>query len=267
MEQQTIFNIETVQTKVVKDLVKALNLILTDTNVVFSPNGVKIMTTDPSQTAVVHLKLNNFENYECQRTVDRGISISKLHAAVKVANNKDVFRMYNPRADENKLVLEFDNDEKKQKTIRTLSLLDMPNNELNIPDIEFNTILEMPSADLHKYCQDMKGISDKIEIKNIGQQLILFCEDQDSGSSQTVILGDAKDNESNISSSNISFEKNTDNIIQGYYNLKLLELFTKCNDLCKTVKICMKNDFPIFLIYKVGDLGELKLGLSPLNTA
>ena len=68
-------------------------------------------------------------------------------------------------------------------------------------------------TDLHKYCQDMKGISDRIEIKNIGQQLILFCEDQDSGSSQTVILGDTKDNESNINGSNISFEKNTDNRI------------------------------------------------------
>lgn len=264
--EDTIFNIETVQTKVVKDLVKSLNLILTDTNFVFSPDGVKIMTTDPSQTAVVHLKLNGFENYSCTKLVDRGISISKLYSAVKVANNKDVFRMYNPRNDENKLVLVFDNDEKKQKTIRTLSLLDMPNRELNIPNIEFNTILEMPSADLHKYCQDMKGISDKIEIKNIGQQLILYCEDPDSGSSQKVILGDSKDNSSNINGPNITFEKNNDNnIIQGYYNLKLLELFTKCSDLCKTVKICMRNDFPIFLIYKVGDLGELKLGLSPLN--
>jgi proliferating cell nuclear antigen len=53
------------------------------------------------------------------------------------------------------------------------------------------------------------------------------------------------------------------NIIQGYYNLKSLVLFTKCTNLCNNIEIYLRNNFPIIIKYEVGDLGELKLCLAP----
>ena len=58
-------------------------------------------------------------------------------------------------------------------------------------------------------------------------------------------------------------KNNTNSIIQGFYNLKYLVMFTKCTNLCNIIELYMKNDFPIVIKFKVGSLGTLKLAISP----
>ena len=48
-----------------------------------------------------------------------------------------------------------------------------------------------------------------------------------------------------------------------YYNLKHLVMFTKCTNLCNTIELYMKNDFPIVIKFQVGSLGTLKLAIAP----
>ena len=55
----------------------------------------------------------------------------------------------------------------------------------------------------------------------------------------------------------------SDEIVQGYYSLKELILFTKCTNLCPSIELYLKNNFPIIVKYTVGDLGEIKLALTP----
>ena len=58
-------------------------------------------------------------------------------------------------------------------------------------------------------------------------------------------------------------EVNDDNIIPGYYNLRHLVLFAKCTNLCTSIEIYMKNNFPIVINFTVGSIGSLKLALAP----
>ena len=112
----------------------------------------------------------------------------------------------------------------------------------------------MPSQDFQKICRDMHNLSDTIEIKSVGQQLIFSCNGDFA--SQETIHGETQ--------SGISFLKSTNNeVIQGYYNLKHLVLFTKCTNLCNSIELYMKNDFPIVIQFIVGSLGTLKLALAP----
>lgn len=101
----------------------------------------------------------------------------------------------------------------------------------------------------------MQSLSDVIEIKSVGNQLMFSCEG-DSGSQETV-WGEKSDG--------INFIKNDSDISvkQGYYDLKNLGLFTKCSSLCNNITLCMKNDFPLIIIFMVGNLGVLKLALAP----
>ena len=75
--------------------------------------------------------------------------------------------------------------------------------------------------------------------------------------SQETIIGET--------SNGLTFVKSSDedNIIQGYYNLKHLVLFTKCTNLCNSIEMYMKNNFPIVIKFTVGSLGCLKLALAP----
>ena len=52
-------------------------------------------------------------------------------------------------------------------------------------------------------------------------------------------------------------------IIQGVYALKYLVLFSKCTNLCNSVEVYLKNDFPLIIKYEIASLGEIKLCLAP----
>ena len=58
-------------------------------------------------------------------------------------------------------------------------------------------------------------------------------------------------------------KNNTPNeIIQGFFELKHLVVFSKCSNLSNTIQIHIKNNYPLVLKCNVADL-EIKLNLAP----
>ena len=81
--------------------------------------------------------------------------------------------------------------------------------------------------------------------------------------------GDFCSQETIISDNNncVNLVKQSENdIIQGVFNLKYLVLFTKCTNLCGSVELYLKNDYPLILKYAVASLGEIKLCLAPQSS-
>jgi hypothetical protein len=52
-------------------------------------------------------------------------------------------------------------------------------------------------------------------------------------------------------------------IVQGYFLLKPLVLFTKCTAMSTDIMIYLKNNYPIIIEYSVAGLGEIRLALAP----
>ena len=46
------------------------------------------------------------------------------------------------------------------------------------PDVKFSSIINLPSADFQKIIRDLSCISDKLEIKSVGNELIFKCSGQ-----------------------------------------------------------------------------------------
>lgn len=252
-----ILEIKTVQTNPIKQLFEALKEILTDVNIEFNESGIKIVAMDSYNTILVHLKLssNKFDKYECKAKTIAGVSMSNLFKLLKTMNNDDTLTFIMDDNNINILTIILENGTKNKKTKYDLNLLDIDSAEIDIPDQEFDSILTMPSSEFQKICRDMYNLSNTIEIKNIGETLIFCCEGEFA--KQETVIGKT--------TNNISFLKTTENddIIQGYYNLKDLVLLTKCTNMCNSIEIYMKNNYPIFITYSVGNLGKLKLALSP----
>ena len=249
--------VKTVQTNAFKTLCEALKEILTDTNLIFGNDGIKIIAMDPSHTVLVHLKLEkeSFEIYNCNEKVIVGISMLNFFKLIKTMTNNDTLTLYIEKSDENKLGIRIENGEKNSITTYKLNLMDLNEENISIPPAAFESIITLPSSDFQKICRDMSNLSETIEIKSVGTQLIFGCDG--NFASQETIIGQT--------STGLSFVKNNDNndIIQGYYNLKHLVLFTKCTNLCNQIEIYMKNNFPIVIKFSVGSLGSLKLALAP----
>jgi proliferating cell nuclear antigen len=171
--------------------------------------------------------------------------------------NNDTLELNIDEDEVNKLNIIIENGEKNSITKYKLNLIDLDEHNINVPPATFESIITMPSSDFQKICRDMSNLSDTIEIRNIGSQLIFGC--RGDFAEQETILGEINGN------NGVNFSKTNDTqIIQGYYNLRHLVLFTKCTNLCNSIEMYMKNNFPLVIKFTVGSLGDLKLALAPL---
>ena len=133
--------------------------------------------------------------------------------------------------------------------------MDLNEDHMSIPPAEFDSVITMPSVDFQKTCRDMHNLADNIEIQSLGSQLIFRCNG-DFASQETII------GETNSGMVYIKNE-NPDEIVQGIFALKHLVLFSKCTNLCNSIEMYLKNDYPLIIKYLVASLGEIKLCLAP----
>jgi proliferating cell nuclear antigen len=253
--------IKTVQATAFKILIEALKELLTDTCIEFDETGLKIIAMDSSHIVLVHLKLDagKFEYYKCENKVSIGVSMLNLHKLIKTINSNDTLTLFMDDNDMNHLGIKIENGEKNTKTTYKLTLLDLDNPRICIDPTEFNSMITLPSSDFQKIVRDMSNLSEYVEIKNINNQLIFTCKG-DFCQQETVL----SDNDNGVHSITT---KNMNDIVQGVFKLKYLVLFTKCTNLCNTVELYLKNDYPIIVRWSVASLGEIKLALAPVNAS
>lgn len=252
-----ILEIKTVQSAAFRVLIEALKEILTDANFEFDSTGLKVMAMDSSHTVLVHLKLNseNFEFYECRNKITLGINMLNMFKLIKTMGNTDTLTLYVEEDNESVLGIKIENTEKNSVTNYKLNLMDLHEDNIQIPPAHFDSVITMPSVDLQKICRDMHNLADNIEIKSLENQLIFNCKGHFA--SQETCIGETN--------SGMSFVKNQnpDEIVQGVFALRHLVLFSKCTNLCNSIEMYLKNDYPLIIKYSVASLGDIKLCLAP----
>jgi proliferating cell nuclear antigen len=255
-----LLNIKTIQASTFKQVIDALKEILMDVNLEIDETGVKIVAMDNTHIVLIHLKLeaDKFEHYFCEKKLYIGINMLRLHALIKTITNNDILSLYILKDDPNSLGITIDNNEKNFKTNYKLSVLDIDVLNIQIPPVDFHTIITMPSSYLQKIIRDMHNLAEYIEFRNIGDKLILSCNGDFC--TQETIMGTEKTQAITIKKN--ASEEVEHEIIQGIFSLKYLSIFTKCTNLSNTVEIYLKNNYPIILRYTIASLGEIKLCLS-----
>ena len=252
-----IFNVKTVQSGAFRVLIESLKEILTDTNIIIDPTGIKLIATDNSQIVLIHMKLSaeNFEFFFCEKKTVIGINMMNMFKLIKAMSNNDTLTLFILKENPNRLGIRINNVEKNSQTTFQLNLLDISDDEIAIPPAKFETELTLPSSDFQKIIRDMTNIGENIEIKSVGSTLILNC-DGDFAKQETIL---------SETQNGLSFSKSSgpEMPIQGVFSLKYLLLFTKCTNLCNLIHMYIKNDYPLVIRYDVANLGHIKLCLSP----
>jgi len=252
-EQNKIIEIKTVQSNAIRILFEALKDILTDVNLQFSEDGIKIISMDGSKQAVINLKLeaNKFEKFYCKNPLRAGLNMTSLYKIIKSVKNSDIITMYITETNTTKLHIEIENKEKKTNILTVLKLLDIDEDILDIPNIEFDTVKTMPSNDFQSYVRELSIITNKIKLESINNTF--FLSGEGDFAETRIMVGD---------SNNIEIKNEHD--AYGTFYIKYLLLFTKSTNLCTTVEIYLKNKFPLILVYNVANLGKLQYCLAPL---
>ena len=171
-----VINIKTVQTGAFRVLVEALKEILVDCNLTIDETGIKLIATDSSHNVLIHMKLQaeNFDYYECKSKTIIGVNMTNMFKLIKTMGNSDILTLF-LEPNQNTLGIQINNKEKNSQTIYKLNLLDISNENIQIPPATFETELTLPSSDFQKIIRDMTNIGDLIEIKSVGSELILNC--------------------------------------------------------------------------------------------
>lgn len=247
---ENIIDILTVQANAIRILVESLKDIINDVNIKFYHDSIKIISVDGSKNAIVFLKLDKekFENFYVQDTFIAGINMTSFYKIIKCMKNNDSIRFFINKNKNTLLNIQIENKEKKTIINSNIKLLDIDDNILEIPDIEFDCVYNMPSNDFQSHIRDLSNITSKVSISSDNGKIIFKGE------------GDFADRIIEIG------EKNGYNnqLANGVFNIKYLLLFTKSTNLCTTVEIYLKNQFPLVLVYNVANLGKLKYILTPL---
>ena len=165
----------TVQASAIKATFEVLKDILNDVNVYFKPDGMYIVTLDTARTSLVDMYLAGdlFDEYECETEIIAGINVSNTFKLLKSISNSDVLKIsIDCREFMN---IEIHSEAKKSCTKFALKLLDINENQIEVPQMNMTTITPMPSADFQRICRDMFNISNDIEITRDGYVFRLYC--------------------------------------------------------------------------------------------
>ena len=298
-----IVELKTTQTAAVKILIDTLNSLLTDVNLNFYPyymddslpdsdyesdddsdsdesvdeskstkkndeeskskkyGGIVIKEVNKTSSILINCRLdaNEFESYTYnyhKKKLTIGVNLNNLLKCLKCMTHFDTMTWAVDDEDINKLIIILESTERNEKKTFRLNLMDLEDEKYTVDPVQFPYSINLPSSDFHKYCKDMASIAENMEIKCTNNR-VFFSGKGGSG---------AVDFEVGESLGGLSIDintKNTNEIVQGLFELKYLIIFTKCTNLCNSVSLYLKNDYPLIIKYSVAALGEIKLVLSP----
>lgn len=259
-----VLTIKTVQIAPFRTLMTALKDILLETNIYFQPDGIRISNMDKSHTILAHMYLaaQNFEFFECKKEkIIIGVNMFHLFKLINSIDNDDTLTIYIENSDYadgvvSHLGLKFENGDIKQCKTQKLRLIEPEHEDMEFPNVKFSSIINLPSADFQKIIRDLSCISDKLEIKSVGNELIFKCQGQFASAEIHRAEADG--------SMGFVLKQDSSKVIQGEFSLKNLGYFIKCTNLCSQIELYLENDLPLVVKYDVASLGKIMLCLSSL---
>ena len=266
---ERIFEIKTVKSVIIKSIFECIKPYIKETNILINADGIKISTLDTSKVSLTYVKLDakKFESYKCERPIIIGIDTTTFFKTIKTANRRETITLYMNKNDEDKLGIELTDPFMGKVKDYKIPLLALEEKIINISDMSFDYVINMPSVQFQQIIKDIQLLEGKVvEIKSIGKQLIFSCDDglaefktaiseidDTLNKDQKALL---QQNGEDIRS--VKFEKTNDKIVQGRFKLSYLMNFIKASHLCEHMNILLTNDKPLILEYFAADLGIIR---------
>ena len=274
MDSKYLIEIETLQASNLKQLFGALKEQLPEVCIAITEEHIEILQMDPTHIVVAHvqLKAGNFEKYVCKKPIKLGVDVVNLTKVLKGVGAKDILTLFvedpydrinsNAETEASQLFgIKIENTEKGQVSTVYIDTLEVNEEELSVPNLDYPYCISLPAGDLQSIVNSHKTMGGEIilQIRYVKENLIFFSIGE-IGKLETIR---SKTNKEDSSIKIQKYKEDTDDIIEIYVKLSKMVEFAKCSSLSTMATAYLKNDFPLFLEYDVGSLGFIRLGVSP----
>ena len=260
-----LFHLRTDNVQCLKKLIDALKELMIETNMCFSKKSINISHINSKGSIYCFLEIradmvNNEENfYHCDFNNDNPLSVgvNLLHLAkiLKCIGSNNILHLETQKYDKNTLNIKVENTNKSEMSLYSMKYIEINEEKLSIPDVEFETILKLNSKYFQKIIKDICSLDAKyVDIKFCSGQLFI------SGIGgyifrETII--EESTGKNNIMS--VDYVRDENNISQGKFDIKDLITISKFTGLSKTLTIKMKNDIPLVIELEIDNIGNLVL--------
>jgi len=243
---------------IIKSLVDAVKELVTEANFDCSGGGITVQAMDSSHVSLVSLMLRSdgFEHYRCDRNLTLGMSMASLAKILKCSDKSDSITI---KAEDNGDVCTymFENESTDRISDFELKLMDIDSEHLGIPDTEYQCVVQMPSKEFKRICNDLGQLGDTITLA-VTKDGIKFSSSGDTGSGSVLLK------------QNTSVDKEGESVIIELqepvnltFALRYLNHFAKAEPLSDSVSLSLSADVPLLVEYKLEDLGFLRYYLAP----
>jgi len=194
-----------------RKIVSALSELVEQGNFQVDGNMISFQGMDSSHVSLVSLQLteSGFSQYRCDSDQCLGIQFAALSKILKCMTPKDSLSIQ-AQSDGDVVNFIFESMDQSRYSNFELKLNDIDQEQLGIPDTEYETIIEMPSAEFQRICRDLAAIGDTVTI-SASKQGVKFSVNGDIGSGEMTIKGmidSAPTNKKQAVSSKVKAEPN-----------------------------------------------------------
>ncbi len=239
-----------VDPRFLKDSLSIISELVNEITFNVSTNMVKAIAIDPANVAMVEFKLLNsaFSEYELSGEKEITVNLERLKQIVRRAKPSDMLSL---ELDEetSRLAVKLQGETTRKFD---LSLLDTPQGEQKIPQLDFPVHIEGNALFFNEAIEDMSVIGDSLSLEADADKLTVACSGNLSSAKVTI----SSDQDTSINNPNGT-------AVKAKYSIEYLKKLIKGAKLSNTVHVSFGQDYPLRLEYKVIDRLSLAFVLAP----
>lgn len=226
--------------KILKEVINIICELVTEVRIKVNEEGLSIVAIDPANVALVSFKLPKkiFSQFEIEEEEIIGISLDNFKAILRRYKGGSIIL----KTEENTLVIEI---QEKIKRSFSLALINIEEEEKNVPKLDFKIKIEMDSEDFNEAIEDCAVVSESCSF--IAEKNRFVIEAKGLHSSKAEFSSD--------------FVK-IDGEGKAKYSVEYLQKFIKACKLVDKIIINFSTDYPLQLIFSQENF-ELLFILAP----
>lgn len=239
--------------------VTALKDLVSECNVDCDASGMSLQAMDSSHVSLcsLHMASKGFEHYECQQSISLGINLVSLGKVLKCMGTDGSLSLQSqPNGDRLSLMCKSGDRESHFE----LNLMDIENDRLGIPDVQYTSTVTLPSSEFQRICRDLSVLGDTCVVVCRSDSLTFRVDNGDIGRGSITILPGSG---TCASADDMSVSIDVTTPLDMMFSLKYLNMFAKSTPLAPTVTLSMTENMPIRVHYPIDGLGHLRFYLAP----
>lgn len=222
----------------------------------FKTDGIYMQVMDNSKVSIVELRLpaSWFNDYKCEKNVVLGVNANIIYKILNTREKSQQIEMVYEVDKNDYLSIHFTSESKiDYDKFFVLPLVDLEIEQMSIPEIEYVAEFSVASNIFASLINQLKLFGETMDISCSEERIMLTSNSQDSGKMTVEMKIDDLD----------SFAIDEGETLQVSFSLNYMQQICSCNKIAKEVEIKLSENYPLSVIYDLGEEASMKFYLAP----